>query len=847
MGATWRRLAPILGVALLLAALLVLRRELQQLRFADLSHALGALPVSVIALAVGLTLLNYAVLTGYDQLAFVYLGRKFPRWQIGMASFVGYAISNNLGFALLSGTSARYRFYSRWGLTAQDLSRIVVFYSGTFWVGLLALGGWSLLVNPPGGLTNAHFHAWAVPVGAVLVTLAAAYAVSPFLRKTPIKLGSFELPLPSARLVAGQFTLSILDWTLAVAVFWVLIPAPRPPFVVTVSAFLASQILGLASNLPGGLVVFETAMVMLLPGTRPAALLSALVAFRAIYYLLPLVLALVVLLVDESYQRRHVVRRWGNAFGTLAISLTPKVLAVLTFLGGAILLFSGATPGESARLRILANMLPLPVVEVSHFLGSLVGLGLLLVSQALMRRVDAAWTLSVLGLVVGIAASLLKGLDYEEASLLAVFLVLLLSARREFDRRATLFERRFSPLWFTTIILVVLGSVVLGEFAFRQVQYSDQLWWRFAFRADAPRFLRATVGVAVVLFVLGLRQLLRPAAPRLRLPAAEDFRAVGPVIETQRSASAYLVYLGDKAILWNDDRSAFLLYAIQGRTWVALHDPVGPPMAVPALIRRFLEMVDDSDGVPVFYEVRKDYLHRYADFGLAFAKAGESALVPLRTFSLEGGARKKMRTQYRKLLKDGASFRIVAATDVRPLLPELRAISDEWLTAKASAEKGFSLGFFDDEYLCRFPVALLEVGGRIEAFANLWPGAGKVELSVDLMRQRSTAPTNAVEGLFLYLMLWGRDEGYEWFDLGMAPLSGLEATATAPLRLRLASYLYRHGQPFYNFQGLRAYKDKFDPLWEPKYLAYPGGLGLPRILADVSALIAGGYRGIVMR
>jgi phosphatidylglycerol lysyltransferase len=318
-------------------------------------------------------------------------------------------------------------------------------------------------------------------------------------------------------------------------------------------------------------------------------------------------------------------------------------------------------------------------------------------------------------------------------------------------------------------------------------------------------------------------------------------------IQSQRSSSSYLVYLGDKALLWNDDRSAFLMYSVQGRTWVALHDPVGPPEAAPGLIGRFLEMVDGTDGVPVFYEIRKDYLHRYADFGLAFAKAGEEAVVSLTDFSLEGGARKKMRFTYNKLEKEGARFRLIPAAEVPGVLPELRAISNEWLKLKAASEKGFSLGFFDEEYLARFPVAVLEVGGRIEAFANIWPGPGRVEVSVDLMRHRVSAPKNAMEGLFIYLMLWGRAEGFQQFNLGMAPLSGLQATSLAPLWVKVASYLYRYGQPFYNFQGLRGFKEKFSPRWEPIYLAYPGGLALPRVLADVSALIAGGYRGILLR
>jgi phosphatidylglycerol lysyltransferase len=139
-----------------------------------------------------------------------------------------------------------------------------------------------------------------------------------------------------------------------------------------------------------------------------------------------------------------------------------------------------------------------------------------------------------------------------------------------------------------------------------------------------------------------------------------------------------------------------------------------------------------------------------------------------------------------------------------------------------------------------------EVEGKVVAFANLWPGADREQLSVDLMRFGPGTPKNInmMDVVFSHLMLWGKADGYRWFNLGMAPLSGLEASAVSPLRTKLGSFVFRHGGAFYNFEGLRQYKGKFDPVWEPRYLAYPGGLALPRILADVTALVAGGYRRV---
>jgi phosphatidylglycerol lysyltransferase len=549
----------------------------------------------------------------------------------------------------------------------------------------------------------------------------------------------------------------------------------------------------------------------------------------------------------EVRQRRDQAVRLGATLGGLAERLTPRVLSTFTFLGGVLLLVSGATPAAAGRLTILDRVLPLAVIEVSHFVGSVIGVALLVLSQGLWRRLDAAYFLTTVGIAVGIAASLLKGVDYEEAALLTLLLLVLWRARPAFDRRASFFETRFSPRWTAAVISAVGASVWLGLFAFKHVEYSNQLWWQFALHAEASRFLRASVGAAMGLLVFAGVRLMRRPSHRIIGPDAADLEAAAAIIAAQPSTAANLVYLRDKAVLFDEEKKSFVMYGVQGRTWVALGDPVGPPARVGHLIRLFLERCDDFDGVPVFYQVRPDYLHHYADFGLTFVKLGEEARVDLTTFTLAGGKAGKLRQIVRRLEKDGATFRVIPSPDVPGILGQLREISNDWLDRKSAAEKGFSLGFFDADYVSRFPVAVVEHGGKIQAFANLWLDANGVNISMDLMRYRHDAPRDVMEALFVHTMTWGRDRGYRWFALGMAPLSGFEASPVATLWTRLGSFLYDHGEALYNFQGLRAYKEKFNPDWEPRYLAYPGGLRLPRILADVSALIAGGYRNILRK
>ena len=841
-------LPALIGFVLFVAALEVLRTELRAVTWHGLTTDLSNISAWRLAVAVLLTTVNYGVLTGYDFLAFAYLGKHLPPRRIAVTSFLAYAISNNVGFAMLSGASIRYRFYTRWGVTAEELSRIVFSYVVTFWLGLLLVGGLSLARSPLPRELGMSMASMVAPIGWLLMLVSVAYIAAAALGLGPIRFRHLELPLPSVRLALAQLALSVLDWTIAAAVLHVLLPTGRVPFLALLGAFLAAQLLGLASHVPGGVGVFEGLMVLLLKPFLPSTvLLPALIAYRAVYYLLPLSVAAVGLVADELHQRRSQAARLGAALGWLTEQITPRVLAAFTFLAGVVLLASGATPAAPGRLSLLHGVLPLGVIELSHFAGSVLGAALLLLSQGLARRLDGAYALTVLAMVAGIAASLLKGADYEEAIVLAAILLVLWRARPAFERRAALFDTRFSPGWIMAVVAAVGASFWLGMFAFKHVEYSQDLWWQFELHSEASRMLRATVGAGVTVLLFAFARLISYAPHEAPPPTEADLNAAAAIISTQPATSPNLVFLRDKAILFDEQKTAFVMYAVQGRTWAALGDPVAPPERIGILVRLFLERCDDFGGVPVFYEVSSEHLHRYADVGLTFVKLGEEARVDLTTFTVEGSRGKKYRNALHRLERERASFRMIPAEHVACVLDQLRAVSDEWLARHAGAEKGFSLGFFAPDYVARFPVGVIERDGRIVAFANVWPGARRTEASIDLMRYGHHAPKDVMDALFVHVMLWAKEQGYRWFALGMAPLSGFEQSSVAPLWNRLASFLYKHGEGVYNFQGLRAFKGKFDPVWNPRYLAYPGGLRLPRVLADVSALIAGGYRKIFLK
>ncbi len=839
---------PLLGLVLFLAALWVLHHALAGYRYRDLAAEARSVTAARLMGAVLLTVLNYLVLTGYDALAIRYIGRTLNYGRIAFASFIGYAFSNNIGLSMLAGSSVRYRLYTSWGFSLLEVTKMVAFTTLTLWLGLLSVCGLAFLAEPvalpalmrlPVGSTR--------PLGALFLTAVCAYLAWSAVRRKPLRILKREIEPPSLRLSAAQIALASLDWLLAGSVLFVLLPGiPGLSFPAFLGMYLLAQVAGLVSQVPGGLGVFESAFILLLPpGVAPPHAVGALLLYRAVYYLLPLILAAFMMGTYELAAARTQVKGLAHVMGAGLSAIAPRVLSLVVFAGGALLLFSGATPELPARLEWITDILPLPVLEISHFLGSLVGIALLLLARGIQRRLDAAYHLAAVLLGAGILFSLIKGLDYEEALVLAVMLAALLPSRKFFYRRTSLLNQGFSAGWILSIIAVLAGSAWLGFFSYRHVEYSGSLWWRFTLTGDAPRFLRAMVGVITLAVIVGAVRLLRPAGPEPAVIGSAARQAIRAIVSASTNTTANLALLGDKRFLFSESGRSFIMYDVAGKSWVSMGDPLGPAEEREELVWRFRELCDRHGGWPVFYEVGKENLYLYIELGLTPLKIGEEASVPLAEFSLDGRGRKDLRYARVRAQREGALFSVVPAADVPPLLPALRTISDAWLASKGTREKRFSLGRFDESYLREFPVAVVRTGGDIVAFSNIWEGAGREELSVDLMRHVPGVQHGIMEFLFVELMLWGRQQGYRRFNLGMVPLAGLEDRALAPIWNRLGAQIFRHGEHFYNFKGLRQFKEHFEPEWEPKYLVLPRGFLLPGVLANLASLISGGLMGAI--
>ncbi len=394
---------------------------------------------------------------------------------------------------------------------------------------------------------------------------------------------------------------------------------------------------------------------------------------------------------------------------------------------------------------------------------------------------------------------------------------------------------------------MLAASIWLLLFAYQDVPYSHELWWQFELDAHAPRSLRAVLGSVLVLVAVGITWLLRPPPPAIRLPDADALARAARIVGQSAQPEGGLALSGDKALLFHPSGDAFLMYARRGRSLVALHDPIGQAQQRTELIWQFRDLCDRHRARPVFYQVRAQNLSNYLDIGLTALKLGEEALVDLVGFDLasNGKEMKALRYTWSRGQRDGLTLQFYAPGQAP--LDELQGISEAWLQGKNVREKGFSLGRFSPDYLAHFRIVVVRVEGRAVAFANLLECDSHVVASLDLMRVVADAPKSTMEFLMLGLILHFKEAGYERFSLGMVPLAGLQPRRGTPLPLRLGAWVFNRGESFYNFQGLRRFKDKFQPQWEPRYLAVPAGLDPWVAMADTAALIAGGMGGLVRR
>ncbi len=842
--------------AVFLFGLYVSYQTLHHVKLQEIYQEIKRIPVNWVLVSIGLTVLSYISLIGYDWSALKYIGKKLPLSVIAFTSFIGFSLSNTVGVSWLSGGALRYRLYSKMGLSTSEIAKIIAFCTIGFGIGEVIVGGTALAVFPDILAESLHLSATTIRIlallmlGGFLALLGLRHVSSGHLA-----LVGRKFQLPGTNILAGQVVFSIFDIAFSGAALYVLLPPDQVPLFGFLAIFAIALVAGVLSHIPGGVGVFEAVIVSTLQKYVPIdAIMAALVCFRAIYFILPFAIGILLLVFGEavvSGQSPGIPRRVGvGTSGVLVKNIVsntlPMALAIMTFLSGVFLLLGSSIPLGNKLLKLVGKIAPVSVIEFSHIMGGVIGVVLIILSRAVWQRIRAAWWLGIILFLAGALLVLVQSLDYERAIVMLIMPVLFLISQDQFYRKGRLFANSYDFKWLLLSLGALACFIWLWFFASKSVPYSNELWWKFALDDQVSRGLRTAVAASSTFIIIYIFNALRHHRAQLQPPDENALKQAGRIIEQQDSASANLVFTRDKSLLFSESGESFIMFSRNNNKWIALGDPVGgSDTDRQELIWEFKRQAGDEGCKAVFYEIAPDHLNWYVDAGFNLFKLGEEARIPLAEFDLQGPKRAKLRHALNRAKRENLEFSIHYPPHSDELLDELEEISDEWLSLKHVSEKSFSLGRFNREYLQHFPLALVQEDGKLSAFANVMLSGTKAEASIDLMRHRKDADSSTMDFLFIELIMALKQEGYGEFSLSMAPLSGFQKSEYGRLWDRFGHFVYKNGKRFYNFEGLRRFKQKFDPVWIPRYLATSQkGVGPYLDVIDIATLSGGGIKGV---
>ncbi len=312
----FKKLVSWIGLFFFVFAAYMLYSQLSKYEFEDIKNAVLAIPTKNLWLAGLASLGGYVALSSYDYLALRYIKRKISAWKWIFAGFIGFSVSNNAGHAIVSGGSIRYRLYARWRFHASDIVKMVTFSGFTYLVAcfFLIIVGYVLTPNHAFGAGSVSKLTTEVVTLVSVIGLLLYFWASIFYKK-PFVIKDIAFEMPSFRMALAQVFIGGADILLAsLVLYFSMIPFLDIPFDVFMGVFIIAQVLGVYSQVPGGLGVFEGLFMYIIPGdTDPALLFGALIAYRIIYYLLPLLLSTVMLFSYEgylSYSRKKRMREY---------------------------------------------------------------------------------------------------------------------------------------------------------------------------------------------------------------------------------------------------------------------------------------------------------------------------------------------------------------------------------------------------------------------------------------------------------------------------------------------------------------------------------------------------------
>jgi phosphatidylglycerol lysyltransferase len=644
----------------------------------------------------------------------------------------------------------------------------------------------------------------------------------------------------SAKFMFSLVIISLAEWTfiLLFIYFICLFLHVDISLVEVLPVFVVASVAALISMIPGGLGSFDFLFLLGFTyfGVDKETTLLILLIYRFSYFFFPFACGLVIVLkllwnrLNESF---------NNLPNQISTYLSHKTITLLVFLSGVILLISAAIPSMLLRISLLKIILPSTIINISHVLSVTVGFTLLGLSRGIDYKVKRAWYITLFMLIIGAITTYSKGLDYEEALFVLTVAFIIFISRKQFYRES--FVLTWGKLIIDNFVLFFfLGSYLLIAYV-NLPQANLQIPEKFM-----PYILvnSSDIVVSAVLGFVAAIFLFYIAFFKVKIKQFQFINTKNQEEKIREHLNKYggnelshLIFLHDKYIYWAQEETVLFVFQPYADKLVILGDPIGEASNIYPAIEELLICADQYGYTLVFYQVNSNSLPYLHENGFDFFKLGEEGFADIPSFTLSGKRHKGLRALYNKYEREQYSFEIVEPPFSNEFFNQLRDLSTEWLNGRK--EKGFSLGYFYEDYIQLAPVAIIKNKHQeIIAFASIMPSYNENRISIDLMRHKKDAPKGIMDFMFVNLIEWSKNKQFSQFNVGMTPLANVGQSKFSFTSEKIASQIYKYGQFLYHFQGLRSFKEKYVNEWTPKFLAYHKKTSLPITMLQITTLIS---------
>ncbi|WP_231867393.1 lysylphosphatidylglycerol synthase domain-containing protein [Acetobacter malorum] len=629
-GPGWKRwlkhLPHLIGLLLMVAAIGVVQHELRHLRLADIKQAMMAIPGRQLWLGVACTFFSYFILSFYDRLAVIQVGYKQISFRrTAFAAFCSYVLSHNLGFSAVSGAAVRYRLYRNWGVSSFAIAQIIAFCSATYLLGAAVLIGGVLVWEPQViPMAGSHVPSWVLAVIGVLLWAAVLGYIGMAFKVRTFTFRKWTVDLPSPRMAVMQTVVAAADVAATAGIAYVLLP---PGIGVDYGSFLAiyiaSYTAGLIASVPGGLGVFDGAMLLALGPYMPAPqILGVVLIFRLFYYIIPLFMAGIMFAGHELFLRGDAAlaeKKSRKQKTPATVRTRPSQVVRESEADFSVAVATGTVSLCGLMLICLVLLDPVPkfgVVQaglfsaagsVSNYLLSLMGVALIGLGIGLSQRVTLAWRGTLALLVTAAILTFLRGNTVIVPVMLGLSAFLVAPFRACYYRHARLLSEPLSTSTLLCLLLLFGCVIALAN------RHGAGSWWQMVFIFPASGAARWTIALAVLMALLVIGRLMWPgriAVKEWDADACAHYLTLDhamPTIEDLKP-EGFVAGEGGEAVIPVRQSGAFL---------VGLGDPAGAQEDCVSAIWRMRDLALQDGLKPVFWQVGTPFLRIYDDIGLS--------------------------------------------------------------------------------------------------------------------------------------------------------------------------------------------------------------------------------------